>query len=227
MVNRYSALILISIWMVVFTPNHAQTIDRYGVRLGLNLANIRGNDCFPRGTNPAMGGVVGGFAVIDLERAYDLRPELGIIQRGYMLKHLEPAYTDEGIKLDEDYEWIATVAIYYLNTTAMAVVHTRKQLQILFGGYLEYPLHITTWTSLIFPEGTGQEFKATAIKEAKDAEVHSTKGLTMDLGLTAGARRQFGRWEGSIRVSYGLLRAINKQRKFKHYGFQFEVGYIL
>jgi hypothetical protein len=103
----------------VFGATEARAQDRGGVRVGLNLANLSGNDTSDLGdTDTRSGLVVGLFGVVPLNEHFAFQPEVLFSQQG---AKLEDGSDDATIKLD--YLQIPLLARIRLGMSPSAPVH--------------------------------------------------------------------------------------------------------
>jgi hypothetical protein len=103
----------------VFGVTEARAQDRGGVRVGLNLANLSGNDVSDLGdTDMRSGLVVGLFGVVPLNENIAFQPEVLFSQQG---AKLEDGSDDATIKLD--YLQVPLLARFRLGMSPSAPVH--------------------------------------------------------------------------------------------------------
>ena len=103
----------------VFGVTEARAQDRGGVRVGLNLANLSGNDTADLGdTDSRAGLVVGLFGVVPINPNFAFQPELLFSQQG---AKVEDGSDDATIKLD--YIQIPLLARIRLGTSPSAPVY--------------------------------------------------------------------------------------------------------
>jgi len=186
----------------VFGVTEARAQDRGGVRVGLNLANLSGNDVADLGdTDSRAGLVVGLFGVVPLNQTIAFQPEVLFSQQG---AKLEDGSDDATIKLD--YLQVPLLARFRLGMSPSAPVHA------LFG------------PSFGFRTNAEVDLNGETIDDNDEFEDQTE---SFDIGLVAGIGVNAGPAVVDARYMWGLrnLNKIDDGAEIKNRVFSVSVGF--
>ena len=168
----------------VFGVTEARAQDRGGVRVGLNLANLSGNDPSDLGETDARAGlVVGLFGVVPLTQSIALQPEV--------------LYSQQGAKL-EDGSDEATIKLDYLQVPVLA--------RFRLGMSPSAPVHALFGPSFGFRTNAEVDVNGETIDDNDEFEDETE---SFDIGLVAGVAVNAGPAVVDARYTWGL-RNIDK-----------------
>ena len=200
-INRLKIAVLI---LSVVTFASGQPLTGYGVKLGLNLANIGGSDVDDIDPAPSMklGAAVGGFATLDFDLPVTFQ--------------LEGLYSMKGYVLEEGGDKF-TVAVNYLDINVLVVYNINESISVFAG---------PTISPFI---GGKVTFDPDPGDFSEDIDSDDMNG--MDFGLTFGGgyglTLPFGDIVVEARYSLGLKKAYDDGSDVKNNVIQIMVSYDL
>lgn len=198
-INRLKIAVLI---LSVVTFASGQPLTGYGPKLGLNLANVGGDDAKDPDPSMKIGAAVGGFATLDFDLPVTFQ--------------LEGLYSMKGYVLEEGGDKF-TVAVNYLDINLLVVYNINESISV-FAGPTISPFIGGKTTFDPDPENWG-------------GDIESDDMNGMDFGLTLGGgyglALPFGDIVVEARYSLGLKKAYDEDWDLKNNVIQIMVGYAL
>lgn len=114
---HFSTFILLFISFII-NQILAQELTTKGIILGMNQANINGEDL--KNTNYKVGFVGGAFVVLKVKDNIDIRPEVLFSMKGYKYKQGSVGYTTD-LTTSFNYIDIPVLAVYHINENYIAL----------------------------------------------------------------------------------------------------------
>lgn len=199
-------------------PAHGQADIRLGVKGALNLADLQGDDAdllVSQGQDleRRMGFVAGGFAQVDLNEIFGLRPELAYVQKGAWAETL--VGSGEQIVTAE-----STLKIDYIELPALATMTLPMELDAR-AFFLAGP-------ALAFNVSGEQEFEINGQTESVDvSDAINSVDAGLHLGVGADVPIDAGTVTVQARVEIGMVDLPDEgDADVQNQGIRFSAGYI-
>lgn len=167
-----------------------QGLTGFGVKAGLNLANVSGEDVGEVDPIMKLGFAVGGSATFDFGLPVLIRPEVLFSQKGYEIN-------EEETVLGQTFSVEADFGVNYLDINLLAVYAIGDKINVFAGPSLGLFLSGKTKIKVAF---AGE-----SVEEEVDIESDGING--MDMGLMLGAGYNLGAIGVDLRYSLGLKEA--------------------
>lgn len=201
-------VVLLAVLMTAFIATNvsAQGITGKGVKVGLNLANVAGDDA--EDTNMKIGLAIGGYATFDFGLPVLIRPEVMFSQKGFKIDE-EEEFFGETMSIE------GTFSVNYLDINPLAVYPINDMISVFVGPSLG-----------LFINGKSEiTVKIAGESETTDEDIESDDMNGMDFGLIIGGGYNLGMVEVEARYSLGLKDAYDEDSDMKNNVFQIVVGY--
>ncbi|MCH7732529.1 MAG: PorT family protein [Candidatus Marinimicrobia bacterium] len=201
-------VVLLAVLMTAFLATNvsAQGITGKGVKVGLNLANVAGDDV--EDANSKIGFAVGGYLTYEINEKLSIQPEVMFSQKGYKIEEKLDFF---GVTMSMK----GTIGLNYLDVNPLVVYSLNENLRVLAGPSFGLFLNGKSKIELDI-DGESEE-------EEEDIESDDLNG--MDFGLIIGAGYNLGIVEVEARYSLGLKNAYDEDIDMKNNVFQIVVGY--
>lgn len=196
--------ILMTILSVVFIGVLPAQGLGYGVKAGLNLANLTGDDV--EDSKIKLGATIGGFATIPLGDKLVIRPELLFTQKGARYKESEEGVDYTG-KTKMNWLDIPILAVYQVADAISAFVGPYFDLYL--GGEQEFKI-----------EGDGLSFEGDEKIEGDDV---NSLGFGLIFGGAYGVAENI---DVEARIALGLS-SLHEEETVKNFGLQVTANYYL
>lgn len=222
-------IVTVTLLIVAFFVTYvsAQGIVTKGLKGGLNLANVSGDDV--EDTDSRLGFAIGGFIAYSINEQFSLQPEIYYTSKGFKLK-------EKGSESDVDYEVSysgeGSVSLNYLEIPVLGVFAVTKNINLFAGPYLdiylngkaksEYEVH-ARYLDPITNEWVTEDESGSDSEDIKSDDINSP-----GFGLLFGAEYLIGKISIGVRYSMGLSTIPDEEdTDIKHKVIQFVVGFHL
>lgn len=172
----------------------------YGVKAGMNMANITGDEVEDAKIKPGM--TIGGFATIPLGDKLSVRPEILFTQKGYRIKESE-----------EGYEYKGKAKMNWLDIPILAVYEVAEGIKAFVGPYFDLYLG----GEYVIESDFGD------FDEKIEGEDVNSLGMGLMFGGAYGVTKSI---DVEARVALGLT-SMDEDFTIKNFGIQFNANYYL
>ena len=172
----------------------------YGVKAGMNMANITGDEVEDAKIKPGM--TIGGFATIPLGDKLSIRPEILFTQKGYRIKESE-----------EGYEYKGKAKMNWLDIPILAVYEVAEGIKAFVGPYFDLYLG----GEYVIESDFGD------FDEKIEGEDVNSLGMGLMFGGAYGVTKSI---DVEARVALGLT-SMDEDFTIKNFGIQFNANYYL
>jgi hypothetical protein len=179
-------LLVLSITILLTGIVSAKGITAKGVKVGLNLANVGGDDV-EDGVDSKMGLAVGGFLTYSLNNKIAIQPEIFYSQKGFKIDESEMGMTVK-----------STMALNYLEIPILGVYSVSKNISVFAGPSIGLYMN----GEMKF-EMSG-EFMGESFDESETEEIKSEEITSPEFGLVVGGAYSLGKISIGARYSMGL-----------------------
>ncbi len=180
------ALLVLSLIIMLTGIVSAQGITAKGVKIGLNLANVGGDDV-ENEPDSKIGLAVGGFFTYSLTDKIAIQPEIYYSQKGFKIEETELGMT---VKV--------TTALNYLEIPILGVYSVSKDISVFAGPSIGLYMN-----GEMKAEMSG-EFMGESFNESETEEIKSEDITSPEFGLVVGGAYSFGKISIGARYSMGL-----------------------
>jgi len=196
--------ILMTILSVVFIGVLPAQGLGYGVKAGLNLANLTGDDV--EDSKIKLGAAIGGFAIIPLGDKLSVRPEVLFTQKGAKYKESE-----DGV------DYTGKSKMNWLDIPILAVYQVADAISAFVGPYFDLYLGGERTFKI---EGDGVSFEGDEKIEGDDI---NSLGFGLIFGGAYGVAENI---DVEARIALGLT-SLHEEETVKNFGIQVNANYYL
>lgn len=224
-------ILSVTLFIVAFfvSSASAQGIVAKGLKGGINLANVRGEDFEDEDTEIRLGFAIGGFLTYRVNEHLAFQPEIYYTSKGFKLKA-------KGSESDVDYEvsysMEGSFSLSYLEIPVLGVFAVNKNINLFAGPYLdiylngkvksEYEVHSR------YLESSTNEWVTEDESGSDSEDIKSDDMNSPGFGLLFGAEYLIGKISIGARYSIGLSTIPDEEdTDIKHKVIQFVVGFHL
>lgn len=221
---------IMALLIIAFSISHtsAQGITAIGLKGGLNLANISGEDADD--TNFRIGFAIGGFVTYSLNEQLALQPEIYFTSKGFKTEE-EESNSYSGYRYSISSE--SSVSLNYLEIPVLGVFSVNQNIRLLAGPYLDIYLNgmvkekyrtVTEYYNSYENRWIIEEDESDSNSEDIESDDMNTPGL----GLIFGAEFISGQISIGARYSIGLSNIPDDSDfDLKHQVIQFLGGFYI
>jgi len=215
-------ILTVTLLIVAFfvTYASAQGIVAKGLKGGINMANVRGEDIEEANIEIKLGFAVGGFITYQVNEQFAFQPEIYYASKGFKVKTKHYDSATDFISME------GTVTLNYLEIPVLGVFSVYKNLNLFAGPYFDIYLNGKEKSTIEIHGDYDPDILALGGSHTED--IKSEDINSPGYGLIFGAEYLIGKISIGARYSLGLSTIPDEEDvDVKHKLIQFVVGFHL